>query len=128
MALLNLVKPFVPKRVKSAVKHITGRDKYDWEFNWQAGVWLPLWRKPEVQAKGLEYWKRFRHLDEITGMMKLNEASRVLDVGCGLCSVLHYLPGKRVGIDPIARRYAEVYQYPFPVVDAPGSPIDSTGG
>lgn len=54
----------------------------------------------EIRRKLLEYWMNFRYLEEIRQLVTLSE-KRVLDVGCGLTSVLEIMEGTyRVGIDP----------------------------
>lgn len=117
------IKAAIPVPVKTALRRLVGagaaptRDpeplnKLEWEFDWQCRNWLRLWQSPAVQAKCLEYWRRYRFLDDILREAPINEHSRVLDVGCGLSSVLHFLPGLRVAIDPLAHRYASVYHYP----------------
>jgi ubiquinone/menaquinone biosynthesis C-methylase UbiE len=42
----------------------------------------------------------------------LNERSCILDLGCGISTVLHFLPGERWGIDPLGDRYRTIYRYP----------------
>ena len=101
----------------------TPADKADWEFRWQQTQWLGLWNKPETQAKCLDYWRRFRHYDDIRHLVPLDDSSRVLDVGCGLSSVLHWLPGQRIGVDPLGERYKSIYHYPFEVVEACGESL-----
>lgn len=59
-----------------------------------------------------EYWCRYRHLEEIISICDFKESSRILDVGCGISSVLHFIPGDRYGIDPLAEEYRNLYQYP----------------
>ena len=73
--------------------------------NWAAE--FPLYRE-----KVREYWLRYRFLNEILERIRLSPSGRVLDVGCGISSVLHYLPGRRFGIDPLARQYHGLYSYP----------------
>lgn len=86
--------------------------KEEWEFRWQRDNWAALYRKPETQRKVLEYWVAFRHLEEILRHIALSDRSRVLDVGCGISTILHYLPGERHGLDPLAERYKTIYEYP----------------
>ncbi|GKS58304.1 hypothetical protein YTPLAS18_18310 [Nitrospira sp.] len=86
--------------------------KERWEFEWQRDEWVSLYIQPHNKAKVLDYWNGYRHLNEIMALTGINDASRILDVGCGISSVLHYLPGLRYGIDPLADRYKTVYQYP----------------
>lgn len=97
--------------------------KDDCQFDWQKNQWLQLWMTPEIQAKCLEYWKRFRHLDDIRAEVPMSAGTRILDVGCGLSSVLHFLPGRRTGVDPLAKGYQSLYDYPFEVVTAPGESL-----
>jgi SAM-dependent methyltransferase len=98
-------------------------EKHDWEFWWQQTQWLDLWKKPRVKAKCFEYWKSFRHLDDIRASVPIDEKTCILDVGCGLASVLHYLPGRRIGVDPLGERYKTIYDYPFEVIGAPGEAL-----
>ena len=60
----------------------------------------------------LEYWRRHRYFDEIVRTTGLSDSSKVLDVGCGISTVLHFVPGRRFGIDPLADEYVRIYDYP----------------
>ena len=62
--------------------------------------------------KVLEYWRKYRYLDKIVKICKITKDSKVLDVGCGLGSVLHFIEGKRFGVDPLANEYLKLYKYP----------------
>ena len=64
------------------------------------------------EHKLLEYWKEYRYLDEIQLRCNIAEDSKVLDVGCGISTVLHCVKGKRFGIDPLAEEYSKIYRYP----------------
>jgi SAM-dependent methyltransferase len=88
------------------------RSKEDYELAWQAKQWARLFARVEVQAKCREYWRRHRHLDDILARAPLGPDSRILDIGCGISSVLHWLPGRRTGIDPLAESYKGIYAYP----------------
>lgn len=72
------------------------------------------WAKEFVsnKQKVLEYWKEYRFLDEITGICKLDESKKILDVGCGISTILHYIEGEKYAIDPLANEYLKVYNYP----------------
>jgi SAM-dependent methyltransferase len=87
-------------------------DKEDWEFDWQRDNWCALYRDAANHGKVLEYWIRYRFLNEIRQRVAIEDDSVVLDVGCGISTVLHYLPGRRFGIDPLADRYKDIYSYP----------------
>src|SRR5205814_9711167 len=62
-------------------------------------------------------------LDDIKDLAAIDDDSEILDVGCGLSSVLHFVPGRRTGADPLGDRYRSIYQYPFEVVQAPGESL-----
>jgi len=64
------------------------------------------------KRKVLQYWKKYRYLDNIIKICKITKDSKVLDVGCGLSSVLHFIEGKRFGVDPLADEYLKLYKYP----------------
>lgn len=67
-----------------------------------------------------EYWERFRDLQQLKRICNNNPDSCVLDVGCGISSVLHYLEGRRYGIDPLAREYKKLYRFPRDISIQPG--------
>jgi SAM-dependent methyltransferase len=106
----------VPEPVKTALKS-SGiarilspiLDKYTTEIAFQAG-WARKFKanRPKV----LEYWENYRYLGEIKEICKINGQAKVLDVGCGISSVLHFVEGKRYGIDPLAEEYKKLYRYP----------------
>jgi SAM-dependent methyltransferase len=123
--MLKTLTPFIPRPIRRLVRAGLKpfKSKYDWEFEWQQYQWLGLWKTPEVKAKCLEYWRSFRHLDDIKRIVHFDDNTTVLDVGCGLSSVLHYLPGKRVGVDPLGDRYKTIYEYPFEVVCSKGEQL-----
>lgn len=84
-------------------------NKHVAEVAFQAG-----WAK-EFEAnkpKVLEYWMEYRSLDEIKKICMFTDQTRVLDVGCGISSVLHFVDGERYGIDPLADEYTKLYRYP----------------
>jgi len=68
-----------------------------------------------------QYWRRYRHLDRVLAETGLDASSRVLDVGCGISTVLHFLPGERHGIDPLSRHYQRLYRYPQEIQVREGS-------
>jgi ubiquinone/menaquinone biosynthesis C-methylase UbiE len=64
------------------------------------------------EAKVLQYWKEYRYLDDIQRICQIDDSKTVLDIGCGISSVLHFVRGRRFGIDPLAEEYAKIYDYP----------------
>jgi SAM-dependent methyltransferase len=73
----------------------------------------------------LDYWTEYRYLREIEDVCRIGGESRLLDVGCGISSVLHFVEGRRFGIDPLADEYKKLYDYPegIEVREAPGEDI-----
>lgn len=114
--LLNIFKQIAPQPVKNLLRKIgldrlwlMFYDKYDVELNFQQ-----KWVKDFVgnESKVLEYWKSYRYLDEIERICEINGSKKILDVGCGISTVLHFLKGQKVGIDPLAYDYSKLYNYP----------------
>lgn len=66
----------------------------------------------ENKDKVLEYWRKYRYLDEVRKICKFTPETKVLDVGCGISTVLHYVEGEKYGIDPLADEYLGMYEYP----------------
>ncbi len=97
---------------RSGKAHKPYSDKMDWEFSWQRDNWSPLYSKAEVKVKVYEYWIKYRFLDEIRKHVVFDQNTVILDVGCGISTVLHYLPGHRFGIDPLVDKYKTIYMYP----------------
>jgi ubiquinone/menaquinone biosynthesis C-methylase UbiE len=60
----------------------------------------------------LEDWKTYHDLDKILEICKIQSTTKVLDVGCGISTVLHWIDGERYGIDPLAEEYMKIYSYP----------------
>jgi ubiquinone/menaquinone biosynthesis C-methylase UbiE len=84
-------------------------EKESEELNFQKG-WANEFK--DNKEKVLEYWKKFRYLDDIVSICKINNEKVILDVGCGISTVLHYLEGKKFGIDPLMEEYKKLYEYP----------------
>ncbi len=105
--------PFLPDgAVRWLAPDLYRARKERWEFEWQAREWAGLYREPRTKEKVLEYWNTFRFLSEIRNRVLLDENTLVLDVGCGISTVLEYIPGKRYGIDPLADLYRTIHEYP----------------
>ena len=84
-------------------------DKYDVELAFQR-----KWAKEFALNRGkvFEYWEKYRYLDTINRICKIDKNKTILDVGCGISTVLHYIDGEKHGIDPLADEYRKLYQYP----------------
>lgn len=115
MAFNKLAK-LTPRPIKTILRkfrfnHLlgSGDKKYDVELSFQR-VWAEEFKQSKDQV--LEYWKNYRCLDNIITLCKITGNTRVLDVGCGISTVLHYINGRRFGIDPLADEYLTLYEYP----------------
>lgn len=73
------------------------------------------------EGRILEFWRKYRCLDEIKKFCRFADTTKVLDVGCGISSVLHFVGGERYGIDPLAGEYLKFYCYPKDVVIKEGA-------
>ncbi len=68
------------------------------EFSWE-----------DILVKLKDYWYSYRYLDEIEKYVEFNETKRILDVGCGITSVLNIIQGDKYGIDPLIEEYKKLY-------------------
>lgn len=84
-------------------------DKYATELRFQTR-WAEEYRTDQEVA--LRYWNEYRCLEEITSRVTFDSSTRVLDVGCGLCTVLRFLAGEKYGLDPNADAYVELCDFP----------------
>ena len=58
-----------------------------------------------------EYWEKYRFLNEIKQIVPFKNTT-VLDVGCGLATILNTLEAKKkVGVDPLADYYKKMFKY-----------------
>jgi SAM-dependent methyltransferase len=59
-----------------------------------------------------EHFRKNRFYDEMKDTLAIGADTRVLDVGCGISTVLHFVPGRRYGLDPLGDEYLKIYSYP----------------
>ncbi len=110
------LKKIIPGPIKSVLK-VFGFGKllsrfwnnYNSELEYQKGLVKALRDNKSIV---LEYWGKYRYLDEINAICKIKDNTKVLDVGCGISTVLHFVGGERYGIDPLADKYKQIYSYP----------------
>lgn len=115
MIIKKLVK-VTPTSIKTILKAVGFKrflqlafNKYDIELSFQI-EWAKEFKQNKFKV--LEYWKKYRYLDDINRTCQITEDTKILDVGCGINTVLHYVKGKRFGIDPLADEYFKLYEYP----------------
>lgn len=114
-AIIRL-KYIIPEPIKFVLK-VLGFGKlvtrfwnnYTAELAYQKGFVKQL---RDNKSKVLEYWGKYRYFDKINAICKINSDTRVLDVGCGISTVLHFIDGEKYGIDPLADKYKRLYSYP----------------
>lgn len=82
------------------------------ELAYQRAFAQALQQNPHWEEGLSTYWHQHRCLEALRKLTPVDESSRVLDVGCGLTSVLRLLPGERVGLDPLADEYTRLLPYP----------------
>lgn len=123
----KLLQSAVFPRQTQSVAQLSGKES--WELDWQC-EWASEVSHAKTRTKILEYWKTFRHLDEFVSIANITPATQILDVGCGISTVLHFLDGTKIGIDPLADEYREIYTYPndIEIVNAPGESIPFDAG
>lgn len=109
MVNTNIIRRLFRRKGRGTDTHHHHEHKEDSELEWQK-QWVDLFRANKPKAQ--EYWEKFRYLDDIKSTTGINSGSRVLDVGCGISSVLHFVEGERYGIDPLADEYKKLYSYP----------------
>lgn len=80
-----------------------------WTFEWQSSNLWPLLQSHGPDRAVHAYWRELRHLDEVRSVTGVDDADVVLDVGCGLATVLRVVGTRaRIGVDPLARAYASL--------------------
>jgi len=94
--------------MSSILRRIREWRKHKVELGFQR-KWVKLYTNH--MSKVLEYWRRYRFLTEIEGYVDF-QSSRVLDVGCGISSLLNHIDAKeKWGVDPLMDEYKELFAY-----------------
>jgi ubiquinone/menaquinone biosynthesis C-methylase UbiE len=104
----NIMKKFGLKRLweKFIGKYA---DELNFQYNWANAY---NGKSENLKEALILLWKKFRCLDDILKICKIDQESKILDVGCGIATVLHILEGKKYGIDPLGEEYKKIYKYP----------------
>ncbi len=97
-------------------------NKYSAELVFQA-QWADEFQNNKAKVE--EYYKKYRFLGEIIEKCNIDYRKKILDVGCGISSVLHFIDGEKFGIDPLADEYKKFYEYPedIKIIKASGENI-----
>lgn len=84
----------------------------DLERAYQSTLAHALRSAPGWEARLLEYWRTWRLYDRLLERARPEASTPIVDVGCGLLSVLRFLPGLRVGVDVNAGLYQSLLPWP----------------
>jgi ubiquinone/menaquinone biosynthesis C-methylase UbiE len=104
----------IPEPLRCILKKTVGNlfmDKELAELYFQT-MWAKEFTKPKVKSSVLSYWIKYRKFPHLKKLARINKNSRVLDVGCGISTTLHFIPGIKIGMDPLAEKYSKIYNYP----------------
>ena len=107
--LKSMLKRAGAGKLSQAIWLISGSSPHSFQLSAQL-QWVEVLKNNKLAL--CEYWQRYRYLDEINEICRIGDDTKVLDVGCGISSVLHHLKGQRLGIDPLADEYVKLYKYP----------------
>ena len=107
--LKSMLKRAGAGKLSQAIWLISGSSPHSFQLSAQL-QWVDVLKNNKLAL--CEYWQRYRYLDEINEICRIGDDTKVLDVGCGISSVLHHLKGQRLGIDPLADEYVKLYKYP----------------
>lgn len=127
--VFNLARKIIPAPIKPVIKLVNSKMpkaltaplKFAMELDFQKGFAKQFEANPSMI---LEDWKTNHALDKILEICNIQNTTRVLDVGCGIASVLHFVGGERHGIDPLADEYKKIYSYPKGMTILKGSSED----
>jgi len=109
---IKILKKNIPTPIKSVLKRLGIEkliDKRSVELAFQV-EWTKDFKDNKIKV--LEYWMKYRYLNKINKICNIQNNHKVLDVGCGISTILHFIKGERYGIDPLADEYQKIYKYP----------------
>jgi len=75
-------------------------------------LWAKQFKTQNIKALITNYWAKHRHLKAILKLTKPTKNTKILDIGCGISTVLYCFSGKLYGIDPLADQYQKLLPYP----------------
>ena len=114
--LIKFLTPLFPDRLRVVLRKLHAQklvslfiDKSQGELLFQYN-WVKIFSKNKAKVE--DYWYNYFQLNAIKRICKITAKSKILDVGCGISSVLHFIPGEKYGIDPLANDYRKIYRYP----------------
>ena len=85
------------------------KNKYDTELNYQR-KWVKAYDANLEKVRSC--WFNQRFLAEILEVCSLGESDRVLDIGCGLASVLNFVGCcQKFAVDPLADEYLKLHKF-----------------
>ncbi len=105
----------LPKPIRESIKKALPEEilhkwfkKDDFELAYQE-----RWAKRFSQDPAIveRFWNQHRFLNDIKQHIDIT-TGRVLDVGCGISTALHFIGSQQYGLDPLAEQYKKLYSYP----------------
>jgi len=75
-------------------------------------LWAKQLKNHNLKTLVTNYWTKYRHLKTIKQLTQPTKTTKILDIGCGISTILYSLPGKLYGIDPLADHYHKLLPYP----------------
>ncbi len=75
--------------------------------------WVTIFKANKDKVR--EYWHEIRNLDQVVRKCKINENSKIIDIGSGISTVCHFLPGNKTAVDPLMNKYRKLYNYPHDI-------------
>lgn len=101
--LPSLIRKLIVKTDLHKIRYLM-KNKYRSELDFQLELVKQFDNRLDITHN---IWIKHRFLSEIVNLCGITEETRILDVGCGFVSVLHFLEGKKYAIDPLAEEYLQ---------------------
>jgi len=88
-------------------------ERLRWRLAWRIRKLMPVLRQPGADGRLRDYWLTARRMREVLARASLSASSLSIDVEAGLATLLRWLPGRRVCVDPLAEHYAARFELPL---------------
>lgn len=124
--VFNIAKKIIPESCKPIIKKVENKLPKSLTTPLKLTMELDFQKQFVKQFKSnqsiiLEDWRVNHSLDKVIEICGIKESTKILDVGCGISTVLHWVNGERYGIDPLADEYLKIYSYPDGIKVTKGS-------
>jgi SAM-dependent methyltransferase len=119
----------IPSPVNNLLKKL-GANKLILLFTNKHKLELSFWKDwvkkyPNIPAATKyvkDIWENHRHLSSVLNTANIQPTDKVLDVGCGIGTFLFLVPGEKIGYDPLANAYKDLFHFPddIKMIEGPG--------